>query len=63
MSGGQKEGPPSQSAKAGQENIETVHEPKPIHTADTLCGQGRRGYGWSPTAHKLSDLKEFMPSR
>ena len=24
-------------AVAGQENIETVHEPKPIQTADTLC--------------------------
>ena len=29
-------------AKAGRENIETVHEPKPIQAADTLWGQGRR---------------------
>ena len=29
-------------AEAGQENIETVHEPKPIQAADTLWGQGRR---------------------
>ncbi|KAL4069822.1 hypothetical protein V8B97DRAFT_1969470 [Scleroderma yunnanense] len=27
---------------AEQENIETVHEPKLIQTAVTLCGQGRR---------------------
>lgn len=27
---------------AGQENIATVHEPKPIQTAGTLWGQGRR---------------------
>ena len=30
-------------AEAGQENIETVHEPEPIQTIGTLCnGQGRR---------------------
>jgi hypothetical protein len=30
-------------AEAGQENIETVHEPEPIQAANTLCnGQGRR---------------------
>jgi len=29
-------------AEAGQENIETVHEPKPIQAVDTLWGQGRR---------------------
>ena len=30
-------------AKAGQENIETVHEPEPIQTIGALCnGQGRR---------------------
>ena len=29
-------------AEAGQGNIETVHEPKPIQAADTLWGQGRR---------------------
>ena len=28
-----KNGPPSPRAEAGQENIETVHEPKPIQTA------------------------------
>ena len=29
-------------AEAGQENIETVHEPKHIQTTKSLCGQGRR---------------------
>ena len=33
---------PARVAEAGQENIETVHEPKPIQAADTLWGQGRR---------------------
>ena len=27
---------PARVAEAGQENIETVHEPKPIQAADTL---------------------------
>ena len=29
----------------GQENIETVHEPKPIQTANSPWGQGRRAMG------------------
>jgi hypothetical protein len=34
---------PARVAERGQENIETVHEPKPIQTVSTLCdGQGRR---------------------
>ena len=40
---GEKKGAcPARVAEAGQENIETVHEPKPIQAADTLWGQGRR---------------------
>ena len=33
---------PARGPKAGQENIETVHEPKPIQTARSPWGQGRR---------------------
>jgi hypothetical protein len=33
---------PARVAEAGQENIRTVHEPKPIQTAEPPCGQGRR---------------------
>jgi len=34
---------PARVAETGQENIETVHEPKPIQTTDILCnGRGRR---------------------
>ena len=33
---------PARVAEAGQENIETVHEPKPIQAVNTLWGQGRR---------------------
>ena len=33
---------PARVAEAGQENIETVHEPKPIQAADTLWVQGHR---------------------
>ena len=32
----QKEACPARVAEAGQENIETVHGPKPIQAADTL---------------------------
>ncbi len=32
-----KEAHPARVAKVGQENIETVHKPKPIQAADTLC--------------------------
>jgi hypothetical protein len=33
---GKKRACPARVAEAGQENIETVHEPKPIQAADTL---------------------------
>jgi hypothetical protein len=34
---------PARVAETGQENIETVHEPKPIQATDILCmDQGRR---------------------
>jgi len=37
-----KKGLPSPRARTGQENIPTVHRPKPIQTMSTPCGQGRR---------------------
>ena len=37
-----KEAHPARVAGAGQGNIETVHEPKPIQAAVLLWGQGRR---------------------
>ncbi len=40
-----KKGLPSPRAEAGQENIETVHEPKPIQTTSSPWGQGRRAMG------------------
>ena len=40
-----KKGPPSPRAGVGQENIETVHEPKPIQTTSSPWGQGRRAMG------------------
>ena len=40
-----KKGLPSPRAGAGQENIETVHEPKPIQTTSSPWGQGRRAMG------------------
>jgi hypothetical protein len=44
---------PARVAKAGQENIETVHEPEPIQTAGTLC-MDKVAVLWKvPTAHKL----------
>jgi hypothetical protein len=54
---------PARVAKAGLENIETMHEPKPIQTVGTLC-MDRVAVLWKiPTAHKLMYLKEFVPSR
>ena len=49
-------------AEAEQENIETVHEPKLIQTADTLWGQGRRAM---EDLHnpQTQVLKGFVPSR
>ena len=53
---------PARVAEAGQEKIETVHEPKPIQAADTLWGQGRRAM---EDFHdpQTQVLKGFMPSR
>jgi hypothetical protein len=43
---------PARVARAGQENIETMHEPKPIQAADTPC-MDRVAVLWRiPTAHK-----------
>jgi hypothetical protein len=42
---------PARVAKAGQENIRTVHEPKPIQTADTLCMDKVAVLWRVPTAH------------
>jgi len=43
---------PARVAEAGQENIGTVHEPKPIQAADTLC-MDKVAVLWSiSTAHK-----------
>jgi len=39
---------PARVAKAGQENIETVHKPKPIQAADSLWGQWSPCYGELP---------------
>jgi len=48
---------------AVQQNIETVHEPEPIQTAGTLC-MDKVAVLWKvPTAHKLRDLKERVPTR
>ena len=50
-------------AEAGQENIETVHEPKPIQATDTPC-MDRVAVLWRISmAHKPRYLKGPMPSR
>ena len=48
----------------GQENIRTVHEPKPIQTAATPCGQGRRAMGdfHSPQARILEGANAIKVS-
>jgi len=43
--GRKKRACPARVAEAGQGNIETVHEPKPIQAAATPWGQGRRAMG------------------
>jgi len=44
---------PARVAEAGQGNIETVHEPKPIQAIGTLC-MDRVAVLWKiPMAHKL----------
>lgn len=51
---GKRKACPARVAEAGQGNIETVHEPKPIQAAGTLMmDQGRRAMEgtYSPQAH------------
>jgi hypothetical protein len=50
-------------AEAGQENIETVHEPKPIQAAITLCMDKVAVLWRVPTAHKPGYVKGLVPSR
>jgi hypothetical protein len=58
-----KKGPPSRVAVVEQENIETVHAPKHIQAAGTLC-MDRVAVLWSdPTAHRPREVKGPMPSR
>jgi hypothetical protein len=47
-----KKARPARVAKAGQGNIETVHEPKPIQTADTPCMDKVAVLWRISTAHK-----------
>ncbi|KAL4077093.1 hypothetical protein V8B97DRAFT_1386770 [Scleroderma yunnanense] len=64
---------PARVAMAGLENIETVHEPKPIQTVGTLWGQGRRAmegpHGPQTRIHegacaiKVSMKKQLCPTR
>ncbi|KAJ7116245.1 hypothetical protein C8R43DRAFT_960914 [Mycena crocata] len=57
-----KNGLPSRVAVVGLENIETVHEPKPIQAAGALC-MDRVAVLWSdPTAHRPREVKGPMPS-
>ena len=58
-----KKGLPSPRAEAGQENIETVHEPKPIQTAGSLCMDKVAVLWKDPTAHRPRSVKEPVPSR
>ena len=58
-----KNGLPSPRAEAGQENIETVHEPKPIQTAGSLCMDKVAVLWKDPTAHRPRSVKEPVPSR
>ena len=54
---------PARVAVAGQENIETVHGPKPIQVAITLC-MDRVAVLWKvPTARIPVYLKGRAPSR
>ena len=61
--GPKKNGLPSPRAEAGQENIETVHEPKPIQTAGSLCMDKVAVLWKDPTAHRPRSVKEPVPSR
>jgi hypothetical protein len=48
----EKNGPPGRVAVAELENIETMHEPKPIQAAGALC-MDKVAVLWSvPTAHR-----------
>jgi hypothetical protein len=58
-----KEAYPARVAEVGQENIETVHEPKLIQAVDTLC-MDRVAVLWKvPTARTSGYLKRHAPSR
>ncbi|KAJ7467512.1 hypothetical protein FB451DRAFT_1177891 [Mycena latifolia] len=58
----EKKGPLSRVAVGGLENIETVHEPKPIQAAGALC-MDRVAVLWSvPAAHRPRQVKGPMPS-
>lgn len=58
-----KNGLPSRVAVVRLENIETMHEPKPIQAVGSLC-MDRVAVLWSdPTAHRPREVKGPMPSR
>ena len=58
-----REALPARVAEEGQENIETVHEPKPIQATDTPC-MDRVAVLWRISmAHKPRYVKEPVPSR
>ena len=50
-------------AEAGQENIETVHEPKPIQAVATPCMDKVAVLWRVSTAHKSGYMKGLVPSR
>jgi hypothetical protein len=54
---------PARVAEAGQGNIETVHEPKPIQTAGTPCMDKVAVLWGVSTAHKPRYVKGLVPSR
>jgi hypothetical protein len=54
---------PARVAEAGQENIETVHEPKPIQTINTPCMDKVAVLWGILTAHKPRYMKGLVPSR
>ncbi len=56
-------GLPSPRAEAGQENIETVHNPEAIQTASSLWMDKVAVLWRDPTAHRPQDVKGLVPSR
>ena len=54
---------PARVAERGQENIKTVHEPKPAQTKGTPCRDWVAVQWGVPQAHKLGFMKEPMPPR